>query len=425
MPRILTILILGILGLLQPLYGMVAPGDAMLRDVAAYSIVSDQLGTPTAAYDAEGNLVATIPHGVAAAICEGKPRKGFFRWLAETPEDIKTEKAAELQWRPGMTVYEWGGDGSLKSVRTPSGDIVRFEYDALGRRTAKIREANGTLTRFLWDGNVPLHEWTYPSALRPETTEDKSGVRSFVTPEPRDGMVTWVFAPGTFAPAAKIAGGRAYSIVTDYLGTPIEAYDSEGGRVWARELDIYGRTLRQEGDPGFMPFLYPGQYLDCETGYAYNRFRYYDPSTGNYISSDPIGLAGNNPTLYGYVDDVNLWFDPWGLDLHHIIPQQIYREFKDHFKSIPGYVQNVTKKAKDMSNLIDIGPVIHGNHPQYNRYVRQRVSELINKNNLNLEQVRQLQRDLTSCIEDAIAKIKRLNNYFKDGDHLNSTNRMH
>lgn len=35
---------------------------------------------------------------------------------------------------------------------------------------------------------------------------------------------------------------------------------------------------------------------------------------GMYISSDPIGLAGDNPTLYGYVQDVNTWIDVWGLD---------------------------------------------------------------------------------------------------------------
>lgn len=46
----------------------------------------------------------------------------------------------------------------------------------------------------------------------------------------------------------------------------------------------------------------------------YNRFRYYDPSTGGYISQDPIGLAGNNPTLYGYVFDSNIEIDPFGLD---------------------------------------------------------------------------------------------------------------
>jgi hypothetical protein len=32
-----------------------------------------------------------------------------------------------------------------------------------------------------------------------------------------------------------------------------------------------------------------------------------------YLSQDPIGLAGNNPTLYGYVIDSNAWIDPFGL----------------------------------------------------------------------------------------------------------------
>ena len=45
-----------------------------------------------------------------------------------------------------------------------------------------------------------------------------------------------------------------------------------------------------------------------------NKFRYYDPKTGNYISQDPIGLAGGNPTLYGYVFDPNTQIDPLGLD---------------------------------------------------------------------------------------------------------------
>lgn len=52
---------------------------------------------------------------------------------------------------------------------------------------------------------------------------------------------------------------------------------------------------------GFFNYFYQGQSYDGETGLAYNRFRYYDPEQGNYISQDPIGLAGGNPTLYGYV----------------------------------------------------------------------------------------------------------------------------
>ena len=62
-----------------------------------------------------------------------------------------------------------------------------------------------------------------------------------------------------------------------------------------------------------VPFLFQGQYNDYETELAYNRFRYYSPAMGCYISQDPIGLAGNNPTLYGYVKNTNGWIDVWGL----------------------------------------------------------------------------------------------------------------
>lgn len=62
-----------------------------------------------------------------------------------------------------------------------------------------------------------------------------------------------------------------------------------------------------------VPFRYQGQYENEETGLYYNRFRYYSPDMGMYISSDPIGLSGNNPTLYGYVYDSNTEIDPFGL----------------------------------------------------------------------------------------------------------------
>ncbi|WP_174804531.1 RHS repeat-associated core domain-containing protein, partial [Lysinibacillus sphaericus] len=98
-------------------------------------------------------------------------------------------------------------------------------------------------------------------------------------------------------------------------------------------------------------------------GLYYNRFRYYDPEQGNYTQVDPIGLAGGNPTLYGYVNDTNKWIDLFGLSkgsraldkslggikgdgkqAHHLIPELTWdryasfldsiglpREMRDHF----------------------------------------------------------------------------------------------
>ena len=76
-------------------------------------------------------------------------------------------------------------------------------------------------------------------------------------------LTTWVFEG--FVPTAKLVNGKAYSIISDHLGTPILAVDSEGNEVWNRQLDIYGRVRREYkhsslGDEvfPFVPFLYQG-----------------------------------------------------------------------------------------------------------------------------------------------------------------------
>ena len=51
---------------------------------------------------------------------------------------------------------------------------------------------------------------------------------------------------------------------------------------------------------------FPGQYFDAETGLHYNRFRYYDPGIGRYVSADPIGQAGGiNVYQYAFADPMN------------------------------------------------------------------------------------------------------------------------
>ena len=69
-------------------------------------------------------------------------------------------------------------------------------------------------------------------------------------------------------------------------------YDGTGAAVWSAQLDAYGALQRVEGDREACPFRWPGQYEDSETGLHYNRFRYSDPASGQYLSEDPIGLAG-------------------------------------------------------------------------------------------------------------------------------------
>ena len=194
--------------------------------------------------------------------------------------------------------------------------------------------------RFLWDGNTLLHEWEedatgskkpqqkidyqadYVVKLSEKKMQEAKEKTAKGKPTP-ESLITWIFQDD-FIPRAKITKDGCYSIITDYLGTPVGAYDESGNLVWERELDIngkvmpagkdsYGRTLQDVGEKSFIPFRFQGQYEDEEIGLYYNRFRYYDLEIGQYTQQDPIGLAGGNPTLYGYVWDTLGEVDPFGL----------------------------------------------------------------------------------------------------------------
>lgn len=93
---------------------------------------------------------------------------------------------------------------------------------------------------------------------------------------------------------------------------------SAGEITWRAYGEAFGRMVV---DTGIAPvstiatvnnLRFPGQLEDQETGTFYNYFRDYDPATGRYIESDPIGLSGGTNT-YGYVDDNPLnYVDPDG-----------------------------------------------------------------------------------------------------------------
>lgn len=81
--------------------------------------------------------------------------------------------------------------------------------------------------------------------------------------------------------------------------------------LWRWEGDQFGDVL-PTGNLNF-PIRHAGQYYDSETGIFYNYFRDYDPITGRYVESDPIGLQGGLNT-YGYVGgNPLLKVDPRGL----------------------------------------------------------------------------------------------------------------
>jgi RHS repeat-associated protein len=113
---------------------------------------------------------------------------------------------------------------------------------------------------------------------------------------------------------------------------------------------------------------------DVETGLYYNRFRYYHPESGLYLSQDPIKLEGNNPNFYAYVHDSNVWIDPFGLDPLGTSGYSVYALYENG-SSTPYYI-GITKQDIDtrMSQHIESG--------------RYKGTHEILKNNVAIEQAR-------------------------------------
>ena len=189
----------------------------------------------------------------------------------------------------------------------------------------------GQTTHFVWDGNVPLHEWV-EGALEPTAipatppawlAEAAISAREAALAEhltrgpPHRGSasdpITWLFEPGRFAPArSSLRGSR--SVDPDRPPRHAERHARRARRRsrGARRSASFGDLRNVEGDRFACPFRWPGQYEDAETGLYYNRFRYYDPDSGQYTSQDPIRLRGG-AHLYAYVPDPLTWIDPLGL----------------------------------------------------------------------------------------------------------------
>ena len=258
-----------------------------------------------------------------------------------------------LAWQSGDYAYTWQGNGMLRSVTRPDGKTVTFKYDALGRRIEKVFD--GRVYRYLWDGDVILHEWDYAEADRPNTVVTEAGEVTLDRPEPVENLITWVYDSDSYVPTAKIVGDRHNSIISDYIGRPVQAYDDNGNIVWQADYDIYGNLRNLHGSRQFIPFRQLGQYEDEETGLYYNRFRYYEPRLGNYISQDPIRLAGGNPTLYGYVADCNTQFDIFGwaiIRLRHYTSNKGFKGIKETLRitaSDQNAVFAVKAKGKPLS----------------------------------------------------------------------------
>jgi len=239
----------------------------------------------TFAYDGAGNRVATS--GQSVVVDAGNRLLAQGETVCEYDERGNVVRISDSR---GAWNLQYDLKNQMTRAEGPTG-VIEFKYDAIGRRIEK--KSDERTIRYAWCGEGLSRETI--------TTKDGESVREYL------------YRPGSYEPLAVRIDGRCYFYHNDHQGTPQRITDDQGQVVWAADYFAFGYaqltvSLIEN------PLRFAGQYADNETGLHYNRFRYYSPVLGRYLSIDPLRLIpGNNLYLYvrnnpiNKLDGLGLW----------------------------------------------------------------------------------------------------------------------
>ncbi len=174
------------------------------------------------------------------------------------------------------------------SVTPPGSGAVTFSYDPFGRR---IKKVSGGTTIYVYDGAGIVEE------------ADATG-----------GVVArYTQGPGIDEPLAMLRSAATSYYVADGLGSITSLTDASGAVAASYTYDSFGNLSASTGSIA-NPYRYTARELDPETSLYYYRARYYDPSSGRFLSQDPLQFGGSTPNFYEYVRNGPTNFsDPLGL----------------------------------------------------------------------------------------------------------------
>jgi RHS repeat-associated protein len=197
--------------------------------------------------------------------------------------------------------YVWNAENQLIRVckdlvppQTCDSDgmaIASFSYDPLGRRISK--RVSGVETTYTYDWEDILREMGSGGA-----------------------QLKYVHGPSVDEPLGTVDGsGVPAYLHADALGSITKRTDGNGAVIDERRYGPWGDLELGGGEAGY---AFTGREWTPEVGLYYYRARFYDASSGRFISEDPLQLRDRPlPELNGYSyvanDPVNR-VDPLGLE---------------------------------------------------------------------------------------------------------------
>jgi RHS repeat-associated protein len=249
----------------------------------------------------------------------------------------------------GGTSYTWDFGNQLTMVNSTTetcNTIRTFKYDPYGRRIEKQVNTVGC-------GQEPTRTTSYVydnEDIALEVQVDGGGTTK----------TYYTHGPGIDEPLARERNGNFSYYHADGLGSIVAITGQSGNTVQRYDYDSFGNIVTIS-DPSFLqPYSYTGREWDEETGLYFYRARYYDPMVGRFISKDPIGFAGGDVNLYGYVQNnpVN-WVDPSGL-------AGCYVGYPGYPITIPG---TNTKVPLTHAGVLSYDSEGHTRYYEYGRYI--------------------------------------------------------
>ncbi|TFN61405.1 RHS repeat protein [Escherichia coli] len=291
-----------------------------------------------------------------------------------------------LSRKPEVTWYGWDGD-RLTTVQTNTTRIqtvyqpgsftplIRIETDVTELEKAQRRSLAEKLQQ---EGSKDGHGVVFPPELvrlldrlegeiRADRVSDESRAwlaQCGLTVERLAAQIEPVYLPER----------KIHLYHCDHRGLPLALISTEGATEWRGEYDEWGNQLNEENPHHlFQPYRLPGQQYDDESGLCYNRYRYYEPLQGRYITQDPIGLNGGW-NLYKYPLNPINYADPLGLavDINHFPVNEDIRNYAEKVWNNPNIITIGThgdpQSVYDENyNKIDVKTLANEvrNHPKF------------------------------------------------------------
>lgn len=227
--------------------------------------------------------------------------------------DVEVDAAGNYTRYSQNRRYSYDAQGRLNSVTDAAGVLkASYRYNALGQRTVKEVQGAGVIYPYTYlygpDGQL-LGQLQYT-----HTGKAKLGHYWVWLEQTPLAQIQVTYA----SDGISVASTQVIYLHADHLNTPRLASNQSQQLLWSWNSDAFGVGLPDQDVDGDsvqtdIPLRFPGQLYDAHAALHYNYFRDYDPETGRYVESDPIGLRGGLNT-YGYVMGNPLALtDPLGL----------------------------------------------------------------------------------------------------------------